>query len=266
MDEGNFPIGLLLICDQLSDPPKILGNFWELHHCKLFLVQSIYLNFGIGSSFVFPNCQGKFCQSLPSQVKWPSQPSRHGAWHAWHGLEAATGPWLVEYQRGIFKKYILHVYWSRCIAQKLWWPISNTNRSQSFRIDWWKNRRDQLERVVVWMQLIGHTWFETRAKSNKRSSNSPILQIKLNSFTTSYVNTYAPLTQFMQVWTISTLYELCFYICAFYIVNMFLQHMYTCKWTAMQTNIHDVYAYIIYQNNVMHTLHAFNRHACNIVL
>ena len=121
MDEGNFPIGLLLICDQLNDPPKMLGNFWALHHCKLFLVQSIYLNFGIGSSFVFPNCQGKFCQSLSSQVKWPSQPSRHGAWHAWHGLEAATGPWLVEYQRGIFKKYILHVYWSRCIAQKLWW-------------------------------------------------------------------------------------------------------------------------------------------------
>ena len=228
MDEGNFPIGLLLICDQLSDPPKILGNFWELHHCKLFLVQSIYLNFGIGSSFVFPNCQGKFCQSLPSQVKWPSQPSRHGAWHAWHGLEAATGPWLVEYQRGIFKKYILHVYWSRCIAQKLWWPISNTNRSQSFRIDWWKNRRDQLEWVVVWMQLIGHTWFETRAKSNKRSSNSPILQIKLNSFTTSYVNSYACTVNAVHAGmdNFNFIRVLLLYMCILYSEHVFGTHVY----------------------------------------
>ena len=58
MDEGNFPIGLLLICDQLNDPPKMLGNFWELHHCKLFFGAVNLLEFWDRFQLRFPQLPG----------------------------------------------------------------------------------------------------------------------------------------------------------------------------------------------------------------
>ena len=99
---------------------------------------------------------------------------RHGAWHARYGLEAATGPWLVVYPRGIFKEYSLHVFWSWCIVPKVWWFWYCQSKYklvpgwQGWLVE--KSQRPARAVVVGWMQLIGHTWFEIRAKSNKRSS------------------------------------------------------------------------------------------------
>ena len=167
---------------QLSYPPKILGNScWELHPSKPWdFFGGVYLfEFWDRFPLCFPQLpgQGKFCQSLSSQVKWPSQPWGMGRGTRGMGWKRRLDP----------DSLSIHVESSKSTACMFFDPGAltrncdgsgtanlNTNWSRGDRVDWWKNRRDQLERLLWGECSLSDTLGSKSGQSQtKEVPNSP---------------------------------------------------------------------------------------------
>ena len=132
--------------------------------------------------------------------------SRHGVWHAGYGLEAATGPWLVEYQRGVFKKYSLHVYCTWRIGWELWWSQFKYKLVLRF-LRWLVEKWQRPARAGCGVNATHRTRLvrSQGTARQKKFENQPMwhVEITIHSQLVTWTHTHVLLKQFMQALALS---------------------------------------------------------------